>query len=311
VLVTGGTGCIGSTLMAQIAAAKPRRLVSLSRGQLSDWPRLANADYVRADIRDRHSVAALFDEMRPDVVFHIAAERDNALAEREVHHTVTTNVFGTRNVIAASEQFGVGQVILASTGKALRPYTPDIYCASKRVAEWLAASAAARAQTCFSAARFTHVVNNSKLHARLCAWSRDGVIRLHDPDIMFYAQSAVESTQLLLAAGLGTRAGSLRVHALTDLGWPISLLDLALGVLTNTGSTAPIYFSGYDPGYEITPFPGLYDPATAGNVSPLLSAFEAPLAERVFGDAIDVFPWQISPDSSREDLLQRLVLVFA
>ncbi len=39
-------------------------------------------------------------------------------------------------------------------------------------------------------------------------------------------------------------------------------------------SQTPIYVSGYDPGYEEVPFPGLYDPATAGDVSPLLNAFE-------------------------------------
>ena len=42
----------------------------------------------------------------------------------------------------------------------------------------------------------------------------------------------------------------------------------------------PIYISGYDRGYEPIPFPGLYDPLTAGEVSPLLSAFEAAKAER-------------------------------
>jgi len=54
------------------------------------------------------------------------------------------------------------------------------------------------------------------------------------------------------------------VHAITDLGWPLSLLDVALGVLISTSSATPIYFSGYDPGYEEVPFPGLYDPMTRG-----------------------------------------------
>ena len=38
VLVTGGTGCIGSTLMAQVAARGPGRLVSVSRGITDGWP---------------------------------------------------------------------------------------------------------------------------------------------------------------------------------------------------------------------------------------------------------------------------------
>ncbi len=276
VLVTGGTGCIGSTLMAQIAEARPQRLVSLSRGLTGRWPLLPAAKYVHADIRDREAVVSAFEQIQPDVVFHLGAQREPGLAECEVHRTVTTNIFGTRNVLTAAEECGAAQVVIASTGKALRPYTPDVYCASKRVVEWLATSATARGQARYSAARFTHVVDNSIVHARLLSWREGGVVRLHAPDIAFYAQSALESAQLLLAAGLGAVSGTLRVHAIADLGWPVSLLDLALGMLMRTGSTAPIYFSGYDPGYEHMPFPGLYDPATAGEVSPLLSAFEAP-----------------------------------
>jgi len=64
------------------------------------------------------------------------------------------------------------------------------------------------------------------------------------------------------------------VHAITDLGWPVSLTDVAIGVLRMRGSDAPIYISGYDPGYEEVSFPGLYDQKTAGDVSPLLNAFE-------------------------------------
>jgi nucleoside-diphosphate-sugar epimerase len=292
VLVTGGTGCIGSALMAQVARWRPRRLVSVSRGQADRWPRLAGADYAQADIRDPRGLAAVFHEVRPDVVFHLAAQRDPGLAEREVHRTVTTNVLGTRQVICSAEESGVSHVVFASTGKALRPYSREVYTASKRAAEWLMADAAGRGQASYSAARFTHVVDNSIIGQRLLGWSEGGVIRLHAADIMFYAQSALESAQLLLCAGLGARRGGLQAQAITDLGWPVGLLDLALGVLAETGSEAPIYFSGYDPGYESMPFPGLYDPRTAGEVSPLLSSFEAPRAEQVPGWPTDAFPVQ-------------------
>ncbi len=305
VLVTGGTGCVGSALMAQVADRRPARLVSLSRGRASGWPRLAAAEYVHADIRDRCGLAAIFDEVRPDVVFHLAAQRDPGLAEHEVHRTVTTNVLGTSNVISAAEEFGVERVVFASTGKALRPYSGEVYTASKRAAEWLMSSAARRGRAGYAAARFTHVVDNSIIYSRLLGWCQGGVIRLHDADIMFYAQSALESAQLLLRAGLGagganaggrdTRRGRLRVQALTDLGWPLGLLDLALGVLARAGSETPVYFSGYDPGYESVPFPGLYDPRTAGEVSPLVNAFEAAHVALTPGRAIDEFPVQFEP----------------
>jgi len=241
VLVTGGTGCVGSTLIAQLASLRPARIVGVSRGVTRGWPKHPGAEYVYADVRDRTRMDAVFREIKPDLVFHVASQRDPGLAETLVHHTVTTNVLGTANVLGAAAAAGTGHVVCASTGKALRPFSPDTYTASKRVAEWVASGfAASGAQSC-SAVRFTHVVDNSIIHQRLQDWAASGaVIRLHSPQIAFYVQSALESAQLLMLAALDT-----------------------------------IYLSGYDPGYEEVPFPGLYDPATAGEVSPLLNAFEA------------------------------------
>jgi hypothetical protein len=111
---------------------------------------------------------------------------------------------------------------------------------------------------------------------------------------------------LLLAAEAGAQPGSLPVHAISDLGWPVTLLDVALGVLAWTGSAAPIYFSGYDRGYEATPFPGLYDPATAGDVSPLISAFEATGARPSWCPAVDAFPLQLASTSALDERMQAL-----
>src|SRR5437763_13958623 len=278
VMVTGGTGCIGSALMAQLAARAPGRLVSVSRGITQDRPVHPGAEYRRADVRDRAAMDALIGEIRPDLVFHVAAQRDPGRAEVEVHRTVSTNVLGTRTVLTAAAEAGVPQVVCASTGKALRPYSPDMYTASKRAAEWVAAGVAADSGMLISAGRFTHVLDNSIIYQRLLNWAdepEDGVIRLHSPDIAFYVQSALESAQLLLLACLGSARGEFRVLAISDLGWPVSLMDVALDVLARSGSVTPVYVSAYDQGYEEIPFPGLYDPMTAGDVSPLLNAFEA------------------------------------
>jgi nucleoside-diphosphate-sugar epimerase len=306
ILVTGGTGCVGSALMALLAAYGPRRLVSVSRGITSGGPRLDDAEYLHADIRDSGSLGRLVAGVAPDVIFHLAAQRDPGLAEAEVHRTVSTNVLGTRNVVSAALSAGVPQVVHASTGKALRPYSPDVYTASKRAAEWVMASSPGLLR---SAARFTHVVDNSIVYRRLRAWAgaEAGTIRLHSPGIAFYAQSALESAQLLLLALTRAERGEFRVLAITDLGWPVSLLDLALAVVAEHGSRAAVYFSGYDAGYEEVPFPGLYDPATAGDVSPLMNAFEAAAAlPGVAGAAADAFPLEFAPDPRLGKLVSAL-----
>jgi nucleoside-diphosphate-sugar epimerase len=311
VLVTGGTGCIGSTLMSQLAARGPGRLVSVSRGVTADWPRQDRAEYRYADVRDRAAMAALICEIRPDLVFHVAAQRDPGLAEIEVHRTVSTNVLGTRTVLTAAAEAGVPQVVCASTGKALRPYSPDMYTASKRAAEWVASGVAASSDMLISAGRFTHVLDNSIIYKRLRSWADEGaeVIRLHSPDIAFYVQSALESAQLLLNACIGAERLEFRVFAISDLGWPVSLMDLALDVLARSGSPTPIYVSGYDQGYEEIPFPGLYDPMTAGDVSPLFNAFEAGAIVGLPCPMVDAFRVDMAPEPRAVKLLSSLAEV--
>ena len=310
VLVTGGTGCIGSALMAQLAVREPDRLVSVSRGLAAGWPRQENAEYLTGDVRDRRAIDELIAALRPDVIFHVAAQRSPALAEVEVHRTVTTNVLGSRNVLAAAAAAGVRQVVCASTGKALRPYSPEMYTASKRAAEWVATTVAAGGETLCSASRFTHVIDNSIVYERLLDWAENTggreIVRLHSSSIAFYVQSALESAQLLLLALLGASPGQFRVHAITDLGWPVGLLDVAVGVLAHKESGSPIYFSGYDPGYEEVPFPGLYDPATAGDVSPLLNAFETAAAVDSPCPLVDAFQLEMAPDPAAPKMLAAL-----
>lgn len=302
VLVTGGTGCIGSMLMEQVAQLGPRRLISLSRGVTAPRRLLPDAEYLHVDIRDRAALTDTFARHRPQVVLHLAAQRNPGLAEVDVHRTVTTNVFGTRNVLDAAAEYGAEDVVIASTGKALRPYTPDVYAASKRVAEWLTSRAAARGTTRIAAVRFTHVVDNSIIAQRLHRWCKNGVIRLHGTQIDFYVQSATESAQLLLSAGLGARPNVLRMHALRDLGWPVNLLDLTLGMIAETRSKSPIYIAGYESGYERVPFPALYDPRTAGGISPLINAFEAASTAPGHCTQVDAFDLP-APTEDTEPLL--------
>ena len=312
VLVTGGTGCIGSTLMAQLAARCPGRMVSVSRGLTDGWPRQASAEYLYADVRDRSALDSLIGEIRPDLVFHVAAQRDPGLAEVEVHRTVSTNVLGTRNVLTAAAEAGVPQVVCASTGKALRPYSPEMYTASKRAAEWVASCVAVSSEMLVSAGRFTHVLDNSIIYQRLLNWvdgADGGVIRLHSTEIAFYVQSALESAQLLLLACLGSQRGEFRINAISDLGWPVSLLDLALAVLARSDSATPIYFSGYDLGYEEIPFFGLYDPMTAGDVSPLLNAFEAAAVVDSRSPMTDAFRVDMVPEPRAVKMLNALAEV--
>jgi nucleoside-diphosphate-sugar epimerase len=271
ILVTGGTGCIGSHLMRELAIHRPAQLasVSLSPG-LSPWPKIPGAEYREADIRHYANLLAAM-EGKWDAVFHTAAQRDPGLAEHQVRDTVTTNVFGSLNVLRACESMEVPRVVFASTGKAFRYYSPETYTATKRIAEYVLACSSIPVRACV---RFTHVINNSILYERLQRWCFYGQpIRLHGRDIWFYIQSATEAAELLMGAAAVCPATP-QVHAITDLDLPLSLYDLAAQACTAMVSDSPIIITGHDPGYEKIPFPGLSDPMNAGDYSPLLNALE-------------------------------------
>ena len=255
-----------------------------------------------ADVRDEQALRSVLADIRPDVVFHVAAQRDPGLAERAVHETVTTNVLGTHNVIAAAEQAGVRRIIFASTGKIVIPYSTDVYASSKRIAEWLASGAAGRSGVVCAAARFTHIVDNSIVHRNIAEGCDNGLIRIHGPRTVFYVQSALESAQLMICAGLEAGEGSLGVHAISDLGWPVDLLSLALGALGRAGSDSVIYFSGHDPGYRgYVPFPGQYQPDVSWEASPLVNAFEAEGGGRAEYGPVDIFPRRPAAGRALED----------
>ncbi|MFC7309337.1 NAD-dependent epimerase/dehydratase family protein [Streptomyces monticola] len=286
VLVTGAAGCIGRALLRELAAHAPGRVVGVG---LEERPELPDGTaHHRLDIRDRDALIRLFRRTRPDLVFHLAAQRDPGLAEREVARTVTTNVLGTRNVIDACTATGVRQLVYASTGKALRPYTSDVYAQTKRTGEWLVADAATRGTLPSAAVRFTHVVDNAIVLDRFRTWCRTGEpLRVHGRHTTFYVQSARESAQLLLTAALAGRDEQFRLYAIHDLGWPVGLYDLALGAVAESGRPARIDVVGHEPGYEKQPYPGLYDPRHCADLSPLINALEAPTAVPGPGGDVD------------------------
>ncbi len=210
VLVTGGTGCVGSTLTGLLAGLGPAQLVSLSRGQTTAWPRQHGVDYRHADIRDRRTLDRLLADLRPDVVFHLAAQRDPGLAETEVHRTVTTNVLGTRNVLAAAigGRRAAGGVRFDWQGAAAL-LAGRVHRVQARGG--VAGRVRRRGARAPGGRRPVHPRRGQfPVYLRLLFWARQGVIRLHAPDISFYAQSALESAQLLLVAGLASQAGQLQ-----------------------------------------------------------------------------------------------------
>ena len=130
ILVTGAGGSIGAELCRQLHRFQPESLVMLDRDEsglhavelsirgraLLDSPSLA-----LADIRDRDRVFQVFDQHRPEVVFHAAALKHQPLLEQHPTEAWKTNVVGTHHVLEAAQAVGVSLFVNISTDKAADP----------------------------------------------------------------------------------------------------------------------------------------------------------------------------------------------
>jgi len=295
VLVTGGTGCVGHVVLSNLVHDLPgAQLVSVARHRPVAERELDEVTYVRGDVRSLEQMTNVMQEFRPDLVVHLAAQRSPALAERLVAETVSTNIVGSQVVLEAAGEAGVDTVVVASTGKAVRLFTSDIYAGTKKLVEYQSAVMAKKYDMNVSCTRFTHVVDNSIVGQNIKSWiATSQPIQIHSPLVQLPVQSARECYQLLMTAGTVAERHHPKVVALRDLGWPpIGLLDLTLDYLAESpDSQAPIVFTGYPPGYEAEAYPGTYDPMSAGDVSPLVNCMEAVRTQPtpVHGDLVDHF----------------------
>jgi UDP-glucose 4-epimerase len=117
-IVTGGAGFIGSHVVDALVARGDEVLVvdDLSSGRrenLNEHVRLAVAD-----VRDRDAVDAIFDEVRPEACFHLAAQANVRVSVERPAYDAEVNVVGTIRVLNAATRHGT-RVVFASTGGAI------------------------------------------------------------------------------------------------------------------------------------------------------------------------------------------------
>lgn len=122
VLVTGGAGFIGSTLIDRLLA-EGRRVVAVddlstgSLGNLDDARTHGDGrfEFQRADIV-RGGLDAVVERHRPEVVVHLAARSDGRASVEDPVGNAMVNVVGTINVLEACRRHGVGKVVYAMSG---------------------------------------------------------------------------------------------------------------------------------------------------------------------------------------------------
>lgn len=248
ILVTGGGGSIGSELCRQIAVFKPKKLVILDiyensvydlQNELSrNMPEL-NKDVLIASVRDKKKLEQIFDEYRPNVVFHAAAHKHVPLMEYNPSEAIKNNVKGTLNVGECADKYGCDKFVLISTDKAVNP--TNVMGATKRFCEMIVQALNARSKTDFVAVRFGNVLgsNGSVIPLFQKQISEGGPVTITHPDIIRYFMLIPEAAQLVLQAGAYAKGGEIFI---LDMGKPVKIYDLAVNL---------IKLSGYEPGTDI------------------------------------------------------------
>ena len=296
VLVTGAGGSIGSELCRQISAWKPAELIMLDRDesalhavQLSIDGRalLDSPDVVLADIRDTRALLDIFEQRRPDVVFHAAALKHLPMLEQYPGEAVKTNVWGTMSVLEACKATGVRTFVNISTDKAADPIS--VLGFSKRIAERLTSHAAWSCDGAYLSVRFGNVLGSrgSVLISFAAQISAGGPITVTHPDVTRYFMTVEEAVELVIQAGAIGRNGEALV---LDMGDPVSIDGVARRLIQLSGSDVEIEYTGLRPGEKLTEVLCAVGEPDHRRVHPLISHVPVPAMDPLDARALD--PWQ-------------------
>jgi FlaA1/EpsC-like NDP-sugar epimerase len=206
VLVTGGTGSIGSEIVRQVLTQSPAVVRIYSRDETKQYyleetlGKRPDVRYLVGDVREKDRLRRAMKDI--EVVFHAAALKQVPSCEYNPFEAVKTNVVGTQNVIEASLDSGVRKVIAVSTDKAINP--TSTMGATKLLSERLVATANAWAtETVFSCVRFGNVLNSrgSLVPLAKSQIERGGPVTLTDERMTRFMMPISEAVRLTLEAG--------------------------------------------------------------------------------------------------------------
>ena len=258
VMVTGAGGSIGSELCKQLHRFTPAALILVDRDEsalhateLEIYGRalLDGPTTVLVDIRDDAALDAVFDQHRPEVVFHAAALKHLTLLERFPAEAVKSNVMGTLRVLDAAYRYGAAHFVNISTDKAANP--TSVLGRSKRLAEQLTSYYSTRREgTRYLSVRFGNVLGSrgSVVHTFYSQLESGGPLTVTDPDVSRFFMTIPEACQLVIQAGA---IGSPGEALVLDMGEPVKIVDVARRMVAMSGKDVDIVFTGLREGEKL------------------------------------------------------------
>lgn len=214
ILVTGGTGSIGSEIVKRLLPSGPKSIRVFSNDEdaqfnmYQDMGPKENIRFLLGDVRDRNRLARAMEGV--DVVFHAAAFKHVPACEYNTFEAVQTNVIGTQNLIETALEEEVEKFITISTDKATSPI--NVLGASKLLAERLTLSAnyyKGDKKTALSCVRFGNVMasRGSVIPIFLKQIEKGGPVTVTDPNMTRFVMSISQSVDLVLKAATMAKGG--------------------------------------------------------------------------------------------------------
>ena len=249
VMVTGGGGSIGSELCRQIAKYNPRQLIivdiyennayDIQQELIRHYQEELNLKVLIASVRDEDKMNTIFENYRPEIVFHAAAHKHVPLMEDSPCEAIKNNVFGTLNVAKLSNKYKVEKFVLISTDKAVNP--TNIMGATKRCCEMIIQSLNKTSDTEFVAVRFGNVLgsNGSVVPLFKKQIAEGGPVTVTHEEVTRFFMTIPEAVSLVLQASAMAKGGEIFV---LDMGEPVKIIDLARNL---------IKLSGFEPNVDI------------------------------------------------------------
>lgn len=218
VLVTGGTGSIGSEIVREILQYPVKQVRILSRGEYKQYMLqqelqhlpLGKVTFLIGDIRDKNRVAMAMENV--DYVYSAAAMKHVTLCETNPFEAVKTNVLGIQNLVDEARAANVKKFTHISTDKAAMPV--NVMGATKLLSEKIVTSAEhykGRHKTIFSAVRFGNVFGSRGSVVPLF-WNqikKGGPVTLTDENMTRFMMRIPEAAGLVLKASHLSHGGEL------------------------------------------------------------------------------------------------------
>ena len=265
ILITGAAGSIGSEIVRQVAQFAPERMVLIDQAEtpLHDvrlmmarqWSNIESYTVV-SDICVRERMEELFEEHRPDYVFHAAAYKHVPMMEDNPEESVRNNVDGTRVIADLSVKYGTRKFVMVSTDKAVNP--TNVMGCSKRICEIYVQSLDKAIKedhvegvTQFVTTRFGNVLgsNGSVIPLFREQIAKGGPVTVTHPDIIRFFMLIPEACRLVLEAGTMGNGGEIFVF---DMGKPVRIIDLAKRMIQLSGAkNVGIRFTGLRAGEKL------------------------------------------------------------